>query len=113
MPTVFPEGKYKTTPFVLADANETTVYTCTEKWAYVVQIWLADDGGSARTATLTATLGGTKIRLAVTEAVAANTAVSHEPFMQLLADDIVQVTSDAAGLEGFITTVEPVTQIEG
>ena len=105
MAAVIPTGNYVTTAFNLADTNKTTVYTVpTGFFAYVTQIWAADDAGAARTLTIEAGLGGTDYMLGYQVAIAINVPLDWEfKPLQMTATDTIKMTASAAGIHGFVS----------
>lgn len=100
---------------VLGDTNATVVYTCpADMLAQITQIWFADDGGEARTVTvtwtdqLTAAGGGpTTYTLCFTKAIAVVTQ-TEMAFNRLALDpgDVVTVTASAAGVHVTVNVIE-------
>ena len=101
-------GYYISEPTIIADGTETTCYTVpTGKWAYITQIWAADDGGAARTITIIARKGGTDYTLGFQVAIAANTALIHAPDpLVLAAADSIKCTVSAGGVHVMISGIE-------
>lgn len=105
----FPAANYRTQPFVLSNTSETTVLSANAEFAgfQVVELWLADDGGAARTATIVADIAGTSVTLAYQEAIATNTPLQLN-FTGLVLNkndsntDALKVTASAAGLHGYV-----------
>lgn len=104
MATVFPEGSYRQFYSVIADANETVVYTCPATGflaAYVLWITASDDAADARTITLAwrDSSAAVTVTLNYQAAIAANTAFERE-FKPLVLEpgDTVRVTASAGGM---------------
>ena len=107
MATVFPDAYYFSTPTILSDTAETTVYTCNNEWAFLTALWAADDGGSARTLTAVARIGGTDYTLFVAKAISANAELSIEfkPLV-LKSGESIKCTASAGGVHVIVSGTE-------
>lgn len=99
---------YDCNVFSLSDTSETTVLTAVDGFdRLLTEIWIADDGGAARTVTLQITRGGTQVVLGASLAVAANTPLVY-PFNGAILKktsantDILTLTGSASGIEGYV-----------
>lgn len=107
--TVFPDANNQTVAFILSDTSETTVLTALDGFEgfQLTQLWLADDGGAARTVTVKASVAGTEITLVSSGAIAANTPLMYDLTGLVLNKtpdntDTLKVTASAGGVHGFI-----------
>lgn len=115
MASVFPGGRYDTVATVLSDTNQTTCLTVPAgSLSYLItEIYCADDGGAARTVTITATINGTEYTIGVALAIAANIGLDLE-FKPLVlkynkasaAGDTIKVTASAGGVHVFISYID-------
>lgn len=107
--TVFPEGNYQTVPFILSDTSETTILSGSSEFASFmpVELWVADDGGAARSVTVKVSIRGTEVTLVSGGVIAANTPLQYN-FTGLAIGkndantDTVKLTASAGGLHGYI-----------
>ena len=104
MSSVFPDGSYRQFYSVIADTNETAVYTCPTSGfvtAYVLWVTATDDAADARTITLAwrDSSATTTVTLNYQAAIAANTAFERE-FKPLVLEpgDTLRVTASAGGM---------------
>lgn len=106
---------YRSFPTVIANTNETTVYTCQPNmWAQVTEIVAADDAGEARTITLTWTDSSATVTatLAFTAVIAAATTYKLE-LARLALDpgDTVKATVSAGGVHVTVNVIEYQRQV--
>jgi len=103
-----PDGNYDIEPFILSDTNETTVLSGLDGFRlHLTEIWLADDAGAARTATIKITRAGTEITLVSGAAIPANEPLVYPfngPVLKKTSanTDTVKVTGSAAGIHGYV-----------
>lgn len=101
---------YRTFGKVLADTSATVVYTCpANTLAQITQLWFADDGGEARTVTVTWTDSSltTTYTLCFTKAIAV-VAQTEMALNRLALDpgDTVTVTASAGGVHVTVNVIE-------
>lgn len=106
----FPLANYGTAGFATTDTSETTVLSMPGGFVdfQPVELWMADDGGAARTVTVKVYLAGTAYALVYQGAIAANTPLVYNFTGMSLAKtdantDKVTIQSSAAGVGGYIS----------
>lgn len=105
----FPAANYETVGFNLTDTSETTVFATVAGFAGFnpVELWMADDGGSARTVTVQVYIAGTAYTLAYQAAIAANTPLVYNFTGLTLVKtatntDKITIIGSAAGIMGYV-----------
>lgn len=105
----FPAANYETVGFNLADTSETTVFITRDGFAgfHPVELWMADDGGSARTVTVQVYLAGTAYTLVYQGAIAVNAPLIYNFTGLTLVKtasntDKITITGSAAGIHGYV-----------
>jgi len=99
---IFPGGYYFSSFYSTPDTSANVIYTAPSGVTQVniTQIWSADDGGSARTITLEAGIGGTYYVLVYVAAISANAPLIYAPDpLVLSAGDTIRATTDASGVD--------------
>lgn len=111
----FPAANYDTDGFSLTDTSETTVLEAKDGFVgfFPVELWCADDGGTARTVTIKVYLAGTAYTLAYQAAIGTNVALVHNfTGLTLLKTatntDKITITGSAAGIEGYVSYLKGV-----
>lgn len=106
----FPAANYDTAGFALTDTSETTVFQAVSGFTafFPVELWMADDGGAARTVTVQVYIAGTAYTLVYQGAIAANVPLVYNfTGLTLLKTasntDKITVTGSAAGIHGYVS----------
>lgn len=116
--SVFPGAKYATTPADLMDTSETVIYTVPDGplAVFVTEIRCADEGGTARTVTLVATINGTDYTIVYQGAIAANTPLVIDPGPLVLlprdgaTNDQIKATASNGSVHCLVTVIEEIRQ---
>lgn len=100
-----PGGNYRTTPAILADTNEATIFTAPDgaPACSVVNMRFTDDGGSARTVTVVMRRSGTDYVIVYQGAIPANAPLSIDDLFVLNRGDSIKATASAGGVHCFVS----------
>lgn len=108
MASLEPSGNYATAFYITVGTSEETAHTVTDSSILIQQISSTDDGGVARTITITATqkVAGTAYTLIYQGAIPANDALDLE-FKPLVLSigGTIKVTTSAAGVHVMVSYV--------
>lgn len=112
---IVPGGNYQTTGFSLTDTNETTVYTVPSsgfrEGVVLVDLWAADEDGTANTLLVKVAIDGTDYVLGQAEVVGSATHLQLQPNVVMRAGDTVKLTAGSATIDGYVTVLQPAASL--